>query len=651
MSDITNRIANLSPDKLRLLQKKLNKLEKAEAFPPLKRQEWSVEACPLSYAQQRLWVFEQLHPGSSTYNVPLALRLQGPLALHALLLSLQSIFVRHESLRTVFDSQQGHPIQLVRPFAHLPLESIDLQALSPEHREAEMRRLMHLQAHRPFDLSQGPLIRVWLFSLAQQEHALLISMHHLITDGWSARLLLRELVQCYEATIQGQPAPLAPLPIQYRDFALWQRQWMSEAVLQPHLNYWIGHLQGVPAVLDLPTDHPRPAEQIYEGASAYFELSAQMTQALNELSRCQQVTLFMTLLAAVQVLLLRYSGQEDLVIGTPVANRTQRQVEPLLGFFVNTLALHTNLSGNPRFVELLARVREVTLEAYKHQEVPFERVVEELRPQRDRSYNPLFQVLFVLQTVPMKNLACSQLRMSEVELYLETSRFDLTIEFQEQGSGLRGRIEYNTALFEAATIQRMIGHVQQVLSGVVAQPEDRVSDISLLTPSERHQLLVSWNATQQGFPQYPCIQHLFEQQVERAPQAVALRFGDQSLTYQELNQQANRLAHYLQQLGVGPEALVGICLERSLDLIVALLAVLKAGGAYLPLDPTYPQERLAFMLQDSQAAILLTPLERICLTYPGSQCKEYAWIKSESAWKHNQPIIPRALCSLRIWHM
>ena len=559
----------------------------------------------LSFAQQRLWFFEQLEPNRASYNIPIAIRLSGQLNVTALEQSLNAIINRHEVLRTNFATVAGQPVQVIAPTRHLTLPVLDLQGLPAVEREAAIQHLATEAAQQPFDLASEALVRGSLLQLQAAEYVLLLTIHHIVFDGWSLGILVRELTTLYPGFCIDKPPQLPQLSVQYADFALWQRQWLQGEVLSSQLTYWQQQLEGAPALLELPADRPRPAVQSFRGAQQSFSLSQEVSQALLGLSQEQGVTLFMTLLCAFQTLLYRYTGQEDILIGTPIANRRLAQLEDLIGFFANTLVLRTDLSGNPSFEQLLSRVREVALSAYTHQDLPFELLVEELQPVRDLSHTPLFQVMFVLQNAPMPTLALPGLTVSPLAVAGTTSKFDLTLVMEETEQGLVGMWEYSTDLFDATTIARMAGHFQTLLTGIVADPKQRLSDLPLLTESERQQLLVEWNNTHTEYPQV-CIHQLFEAQVEQRPDAIAVVFGEQQLTYRELNCQANQLAHHLQQLGVGPEVLVGICVERSLLMVVGLLAILKAGGAYVPLDPAYPQERLAFILEDAQASVLLT---------------------------------------------
>jgi len=565
---------------------------------------------PLSFAQQRLWFLNQLEPNSSAYNIPAAYRLTGHLNLNALEQSLNEIIRRHEILRTTFASTEVELKQVISSNIALTLPIIDLQELPPDEKESKAQQIATEAAQQPFDLTTSSLFsslfRAQLLCLSDQEHILLLNFHHIIFDGWSFNIFFQELTTLYQAFSTDQPSPLPKLPVQYADFAHWQREWLQGEVLESQLNYWKQQLSGSLPVLQLPTDYPRPPVQTYPGAYQTLELSPDLTQALQTLSQQEGVTLYMTLLAAFETLLSRYSGQKDIIVGTPIAGRNQVETENLIGFFVNSLAIRTHLSGNPSFRQLLSQVREVTLGAYDHQDLPLEKLIEELNPERDLSRSPLFQVMFAFQNTLSQPWELPGLTITPLEVHSGTSKFDLTLALQETSEGIKGGIEYNTDLFKAETITRMLGHFQVLLEGIVANPEQCLSDLPLLTPDEQHQLLVEWNNTQTDYPNNTCIHQLFESQVERTPDAVAIVFENQQLTYRELNRRANQLAHHLQKLGVKPEVLVGICLERSLEMLVALLAILKAGGAYVPLDPTYPQERRAFMLQDSQVSLLLT---------------------------------------------
>jgi amino acid adenylation domain-containing protein len=571
---------------------------------------------PTSFAQQRLWFLHQWEPSTPLYNISRCFRLTGRLDVAALERSVNELVRRHESLRTSFSVVDGQPTQVITPSLTVTLPVVDLSSRPDVERESEALRLADEEARRPFDLSRGPLLRVTLLRLTEQEHGLFLTLHHIVSDGWSMGVLFRELSALYDAfsTIR-KPSPLAELTLQYPDFAVWQRQWLQGEVLEGQLSYWKKQLSDVPALLELPTDRPRPPVQTYRGTRQFLVLSGELKEALKTLSRRQGVTLFMTLLAAFQTLLHRYTGQDDIAVGSPIAGRNRTEVEGLIGFFVNTLVLRNDFSGDPSFRELLGRVRKVALDAYAHQDLPFEKLVEELQPQRNLSHSPLFQVLFAFQNVPMTELRLAGLTVNTLKADRETSTFDLSLLMVEESNSLKGTIEYNTDLFDEDTIGRMIGHFQTLLESIVADLGTSISRLGLLTDSERHRLLVEWNDTKRAYPEDKCIHQLFEAQAERTPQAIAVVFEKRQLSYRELNARANRLASDLIRLGVGPEQLVGICLERSLEMVVGILGVLKAGGAYVPLDPLYPKDRLAFMLEDSEIQVVLTQ-ERLTSCLP-----------------------------------
>jgi amino acid adenylation domain-containing protein len=561
---------------------------------------------PLSFAQAQIWFFEQLEPENTAFNRPVALRLTGKLNVAALEQSLNEIVRRHEVLRASFPAVDGVPVQAIAPNLSLSLPVTDISDLPDRERKAEAQRRVTEDAQRPFDLARGPLVRATLLRLSSEDHRLLLAMHHTVFDGWSVGVLLQEVAALYEAFSTGNPSPLPELPVQYADFTVWQQQWLSGEVLESQLAYWKKQLAGANFVLELPADRLRPAVQTYRGAKHSFMLPVSLGESLKKLSQQEKVTLFVTLLAAFATLLYRYTGQDDVIIGTPIAGRNRIETEKLIGVFINTLVLRTNLGGNPSFRELLGRVGEVALGALAHQDLPFEKLVEELHPQRDLSRSPVFQVIFQLKNLPSETGDVRGLTIEEFDVDTGAAKVDLNLEIVEKPSGLSCVCEYSTDLFDDATIERMGGHFQTLLEGIVANPERRVSDLPLLTEAERHQLLVEWNQTRADYPRDKCVHEMFEEQVERTPDAVAVVFENRHLTYRELNQRANQLAHHLQELGAGPEVLVGICLERSLEMVVGLLGILKAGGAYVPLDPAYPPERLSFMLSDSKLLLAVT---------------------------------------------
>ncbi|BDA72451.1 non-ribosomal peptide synthetase [Calothrix sp. PCC 7716] len=583
---------------------------------------------PLSFAQARLWFLDQLEPDSAAYNIPTAVRLTGSLHVAALQQSFNEIVRCHETLRTTFTSMNGEPVGVIAPVSTLRLTMVELCELPQPQQSAEVSRLTTLEAQRHFDLKSGPLLRATLLRLSPTEHVLLLVMHHIISDGWSMGVLIRELTVLYEAYSSAQPLALPELPIQYADFAHWQRQWLTGEVLQAQLEYWKQQLAGAPPVLKLPTDRTRPPIQTFQGATQSLALTEQLSQALKALSQRHGVTLFMTLLAAFQTLLYRYTGQSDICVGSPIANRKHSETEGLIGFFVNTLVLRTEVSGNASFSELLARVREVALNAYAYQDLPFEQLVEALQPERNLSHQPLFQVMFVLQNAPMPVLELPELTLNALSMDSTIAKFDLTLSMEDTQQGLVGRLEYNSDLFDAITITRMLKHFHTLLEGIVADPSQCPRDLPLLTEAERLTLLEEWNCTGVDSPKNLCIHQLFEAQVERIPEAVAVVFEDQELTYLELNQRANQLAHYLRSLGVEPDSLVGLCLERSVKMVIGLLGILKAGGVYVPLDPAYPQERLNWILSDAQITVLVTQ-QHLMATLPQHQMQvvdlDYQW--------------------------
>ncbi|HTK08293.1 MAG TPA: amino acid adenylation domain-containing protein [Ktedonobacteraceae bacterium] len=577
------------------------------ALPPPLQASARPEAIPLSYAQQRLWFLEQLEPDSTAYLLPSALHIQGTVMVQALRRSVDSLIARHESLRTTFaDQGTGEPAQIIQPAASVHLPVIDLQGLPQERRIEQARHLIRQEAQRACDLIRGPLLRISLVRLEPEEHVLLLTLHHIITDGWSNSVFVRELTSLYRAYCAGEPSPLASLSIQYADYALWQRQWLQGQVLEIQLDYWHQQLAGNEP-LALPTDHPRPAVQSYQGATQEWQIPPELTERLRTLSQQQHVTLFMTLLASFQILLLRYSGQRDISVGTPIANRRHAEIEEVIGFFVNTLVLRTDLAGNPSFVEVLQRVREVCLEAYAHQDVPFEQVVEALQPERDLSRTPLFQVMFVLQNAPQAEqteVAGVQLRPLNAESI--TSKFDLTLAIAETPQGLSCSLEYSTALFESETIGRMLSHWQNLLEGVLSSPHLPIGELPLLSGEEQDRILSQWNATQRAYPQAMCIHQLFALQAAQTPDAVAVVFEDEQITYAVLDERSTQLMHSLHAAGVTIDSPVGVYLERSCDQLITFLAILKAEGAYVPLDPSYPAERLAFILADTGAQFVVS---------------------------------------------
>jgi amino acid adenylation domain-containing protein len=561
---------------------------------------------PLSFAQQRLWFLDQFQTNAGAYNVPGAVEIHGALEASALKKSLEEIVRRHEVLRTCFVTREGEPMQQVGEPGPVPLPLLNLTSLTSSEQQTRLHLFLGEQAQQPFDLGCGPLLRANLIRLGADEHVLALNLHHIVSDGWSMGVLLNELGQLYEAFLQNKPSPLPELPIQYADFSVWQREWLQGEVLETELSYWRKQLAGLPELLELPTDHARPAIERFGGSRLTHLVPMDLTEQLKRLSREQNVTLFMTLLAVFQVLLQRYSGEKDLAVGTPIANRERVEIEGLIGFFVNTLVLRAGLHGNPTFSELLARVRETALGAYAHQDMPFEKLVEELRPKRSTGHAPLFQVMFTLQNAPLGELTSGGSRLTQVEVETVSVKFDLMLTVEEIAQGMRLHMDYRTDLFEATTMQRLLGHYQNLLYAVVGNPGRRLWELDLLNGAEREQLLVEWNATSRDYGPPVCMHELVEAQVERTPEAVAVICEGRQLSYTALNRRANQMAHRLRELGVGPEKRVAVCLERGLDMVVSLLAVLKAGGAYVPLDVKYPPARLRWMLEDSQAVVVIT---------------------------------------------
>ncbi|MCG6136127.1 MAG: amino acid adenylation domain-containing protein [Nostoc sp. LLA-1] len=578
----------------------------AIASPKITAVETTIGEYPLSFAQQRLWFFDQLNPGSPFYNIPIAARLTGVVNLAVLKQSFNTIIQRHAVLRTSFITNKGKPLQVIAPTLTISIPIIDLEKLEQTEQTAALQQLMRSEARHSFDLSNGSLLRCTLVRLHETEHIMLLTIHHIAADGWSMGVLLRELAVFYEAFTTEKPPAIAKLPIQYQDFAVWQQNWLQQDVLKTQLTYWQQQLNKPLPVLDLPTDYPRPAVQSFTGTKREFALSKSLTEALKVLSRQEGVTLFMMLLAAFKLLLYRYSGQQDILVGSPVANRNHQDLQPLIGCFVNTLALRTNLSEDLTFKHLLKRVQKVTLGAYANQDLPFDQLVEAVQPERDLSRHPLFQIWFALHNTPMPPMQMADITLTRLMVDAGTVQLDLSLDMEETSQGLLGWIEYSTDLFNADTINRMIGHFTTLLESIVHNPEQTLINLPILTLAEQQQLLINWNHTHSNHGQNKCLHQLFEEQVVKNPDIFAVVFEQEKITYEQLNQRANQLAHHLRKLGVKPEVLVGICLERSLEMVVGILAILKAGGAYVPLDPTYPQERLEFMLNDTQVAVLLT---------------------------------------------
>jgi amino acid adenylation domain-containing protein/non-ribosomal peptide synthase protein (TIGR01720 family) len=565
-----------------------------QSLPALRKQS---RLAPLSFAQERLWFLQHLQPESPAYHLPVILRLQGALNVEALSRSLSELVRRHESLRTKFQLQEAVPVQL-------PMEAEDMRLTA--ERITELQPLLREELRRPFDLKRGRPLRTRLLQPRMHEYVLVLVMHHIVSDGWSIGVLLRELSALYTAFSADKPSPLLPLEMQYADFAIWQREVLQGELLEQELNFWKEQLKDAPAVLELPIDRARPAVASYHGARQLAKIPVELKQALRILSRREGATLYMTMLAAFQVLLGKYASQTDVVVGTSIAGRTQKETEPLIGMFFNMLALRGDLSGNPSFRELLAQVRETALQAYAHQDLPFEHLIAGLGVERSLSYNPLFQVIFEMQNEPRELPGLPGLQVSWMEFEEAVAKVDLTLSMVEGPETVEDVVEYSTDLFDDATIGRMMGHYRTLLEDIVANPETRIGELRLLTAEERKQIVKEWNATEVSYAGASCLHELFEKQAGETPEKIAVLYAAGGLSYRELNARANQLGRYLQKLGVGPEERVGICVERSPEMVVALLGVLKAGGAYLPLDPGYPAERMRYMLKDAQAGVVVT---------------------------------------------
>jgi aspartate racemase len=607
---LNKRIAGLSPERRAVLERLLRKQQHSDTG--VTSRDRSLDPPPLTFAQEQLWFLDQLAPGNWFYNESSALHLNYAVNPAVLQKALNETARRHEALRTTFITVRGELVQAIASEFTVPMVKVDLSGLTPEEGKSEARRIAAEDAQSPFDLALGPLIRTTLLSLGEQEFIFLLTMHHIIFDGWSFTILLRELSEIYEAFAAGRPSPLPELPVQYGDFAVWQRRWLRGDALEAKLSYWRQQLADLP-LLQLPTDYPRPAFQSFEGARCTLEIPRSLCDAIRALGATEGMTPFMTLLTAFKALLYRYAGQDEIVVGVPIANRDRVEIEGLIGFFVNTLVMRTDFSGDPTFREALARVRKVTLEAFEHQDVPFEKLVEQLQPERDLSRNPLFQITFQLYSSNTGNGSSQNGTVSfdqapsPFEVEAGTAKFDLRFDLAETADGgLTGFLEYDTALFAAESISRMVRHFQILLESAVTSPGLHLSELSLLTPAERHELIVERNATATGYPRDACIHELFEQRVERTPQAIAVECESQTLTYAEMDRRSTRLAHYLRNLGVGLQTPVGISTERSLEMIVGLLGILKAGGVYVPLDLEDPRERLLFSVENAGVRIVLT---------------------------------------------
>jgi amino acid adenylation domain-containing protein len=602
--DLEERLAALSPEKRELLERRLKAQGLGSGIGPIPAQPGRKEA-PLSFSQQRIWFLDRLERNASAYNVPTAVRLRGALDVAAFTRALQTILDRHASLRTRFPEIGGIPVQRIEERVTVSLPVVDLAGLPAGDRERETRRLVREEASRPFDLALGPVFRLGLLRLAADEHVFLCTLHHIVSDGWSRTVLFRELSELYESYASGEEPSLPPLPIQYADYAVWQHERLRSGGMDPGLDYWRNHLRDLP-VLELPTDHPRPAVQTIRGDRYDLEIPASVAQRLKAFCREEGVTLFMSMLAMFGLLLRRYSGQDDVVIGSLTANRNRIETEGLIGIFINALAMRIDLTGDPTFRELVGRVREVALGASAHEDVPFEKLVQILQPERDPGRSPIYQTMINVDTAASRTVRLPGLVAEDLTVPEEFALLDLTLVVRDRGNELVGWFEYNADLFERETIRRMSGHFGVLLAAMAANPDERVATAPILTEAERRRILFDWNDTARAYPADRRLHELFEERVERSPRAVALRDGSRQIEYRELNSDANRLARHLRSNGVGPGSIVGVCLDRSARTVAALLAVFKAGAAYVPLDPAYPDERIAFLVKDSGARAVLT---------------------------------------------
>jgi amino acid adenylation domain-containing protein len=647
VESLTRRIEELSPVRRALLDKLL-KAKGVGAAPQSTKIQPRVKAdfTPLSFAQQRMWVLYQLDPTNPSYVMPDAVRLHGKLDVSALQQGFEEIVRRHDVLRTTYHLTERGPSQVVAPETDvsefLDFEVVDFSEMNIDEAEEAARRLTLKEAVTVFDLSQGKQLRIKVIRLSEEDHTILFALHHIASDIWSLTIFAREIAVLYDAFSQGKPSPLPELPIQYADFAVWQREFLQGETYDRQLSYWKEHLKDAPALLELPTDRPRPAIQSFNGSSRSFVLPSALSKQVLALTRQEDVTLYMTLLTAFYILLHRYTGEKDIVVGTPMAGRIQAELEDLLGFFINTLALRTRLSGELTFRQLLKCVREVSLGATEHQDFPFEQLVEELQPERRLSYSPFFQTMFALQNVRAGGggLELRGLRLVPVLRDALVAKFDLTLFMAENGGEIDGTFEYNTDLFDRSTIEKMTGHLERLLEGIVANPDQPIMELPFLSPAEEEQQILAWNQTARSFPSNACLHHLFEEQVKRTPHATALRCGSVQLTYTELNQRANQLAQHLISRGLSRESLVAVCLPRSAEMVISLLAVLKAGGAYLPLDLSSPPRRLSAILTEAQPRLLLTVSEwreklpagtETSVLYLDGEWNDHEWSNADAA--------------------
>ena len=601
MTSIENSLTNQKRDLLKLLLNKKGINLQTETILPRPNS----EPAPLSFGQEQLWFLSQIQD-NTTYNLPLALQISGSLNISVLEQVITEIVRRHEILRTNFQQIEGKNLQVIRPEINISLQVINLDQITAKQQLQNVERLINQETDKIFNLSEDDLFQSTLYQLNQNSYILLLNMHHIISDGWSIGILLQELSTLYGAYLAGNKSPLPDLQIQYADYAIWQKEKFTSEIREKQLNYWKQQLADIPPLLELPTDKPRPPIQSFRGGIWEFSINSNLSQKIRTLTQQSDATLFMTMLAAFVILLYRCSGQDDILIGSPMAGRNRQEIQSLIGYFVNTVVLRTKLTGNPNFREILNQVRQVATDAHNYQDIPYNQVVEALNPQRNLSYNPVFQILFDLQHSLTDKLQLPGLTLQPFLGEHSTSKFDLSLIIEDRGTELIGAWEYSSDLFTQEAISRITENFQTLLNGIVNNPETPINQLPIISAFEQQQILEKWNNTQQDYPESFCIHELFTQQVIKTPDAIAVKFGNQQLTYTQLNQKANQLANYLQNCGVTSEVLVGLYLERSLDILIAILAILKAGGAYLPLDPKYPQTRLTDILNDSQVSIILT---------------------------------------------
>lgn len=608
MSDISGKQDSLAAKKQMLFEMLMKERKKTEAGRENQaiQKRNGAELLPLSFAQQRLWFLEQMNPGSPAYNIPSAVLMKGRLDVAALNASFNMVIKRHEALRTVFKMTEGQPVQTILPELKIELPIKNLNAFDRDEQMDKVRQIITEDNLKPYDLSKGPLLRIMLIRLNDDENVLCLNMHHIVSDGWTLQVLMKEVSAIYTSLASGQTAAVPEPVIQYGDYTIWQREWVKGETLNKQLDYWTGKLKGCQSVLELPADHQRPPVQGYKGARQYFEISSGLSTELHELAQKKGATIFMILLSALKIILQRYSGQSEIIVGTPIAGRNRTELEGLIGYFVNTLALRTELSGNPSFDELLERVKETTRGAYDHQDIPFENIVEALQPERDLSRNPLYQICFSYQNEAMPELHMQGLKLTSLEVESGTARFDIELQLWKADEVIRGFFEYSSDLFEKSTIDRFTEHFLTLLENIPKYHQNPISDIPVMTEQEKQRILYSWNDTYVEYPGDLCVHQLFEQQVLKTPDNVAVIFGDRRLTYEELNVRANQLSHYLIKMGAGPETFIGICVERSEDMLVAQLGILKAGSTYIPIDPAYPSERIFYMIQDARMPFIVT---------------------------------------------